>query len=175
MARIPLSSGFTLCPEGTHVFRICDVQYDETFGKMTVKLVNAQGIVHRERYSLLSQDGSMNEGAINAFSFFAKCALNDFTREDVDPEELVNHFIRAEVTHNTQASTKDPSKTMTFANLGNKEPAEYFDTTPVPAALSMGADNAKPVAQAAPAVAPATPAAPAAPAQTGSSLLDLLK
>ena len=29
MARIPMTSGFTLIPEGTYVFRIYDVSYDE--------------------------------------------------------------------------------------------------------------------------------------------------
>ena len=28
MARIPMTSGFTLIPEGTYVFRIYDVSYD---------------------------------------------------------------------------------------------------------------------------------------------------
>ena len=46
MARIPMTSGFTLIPEGTYVFRIYDVKYDETFGKLSVMLVNAQGMKH---------------------------------------------------------------------------------------------------------------------------------
>ena len=29
MARIPMTSGFVLIPEGTYVFRIYDVSYDE--------------------------------------------------------------------------------------------------------------------------------------------------
>ena len=32
MARIPMTSGFTLIPEGTYVFRIYDVCYDDEFG-----------------------------------------------------------------------------------------------------------------------------------------------
>ena len=41
MARIPMTSGFALIPEGTYVFRIYDAKYDEEFGKIEVKLVNA--------------------------------------------------------------------------------------------------------------------------------------
>ena len=37
MARIPMTSGFTLIPEGEYVFRIYDVQYDEEFGKLMEK------------------------------------------------------------------------------------------------------------------------------------------
>lgn len=33
MAKIGLTEGFTLIPEGTHVFQITDVKYKEDFGK----------------------------------------------------------------------------------------------------------------------------------------------
>ena len=74
MARIPMTSGFTLCPEGVHVFRIYDVMYDEKWGKLEVKMVNAQGITHTERFSLKDQNDEPNEGALNAFSYFANIA-----------------------------------------------------------------------------------------------------
>ena len=77
MARIPMTSGFTLCPEGVHVFRIYDVMYDEKWGKLEVKMVNAQGITHTERFSLKDQNDEPNEGALNAFSYFAKTALQN--------------------------------------------------------------------------------------------------
>jgi hypothetical protein len=56
--------------------------------------------------------------------------MNDFDMEDVDPEELVGHYIKAEVIHNKVPSTKDPTKTMTFINLGNKSPADGFEGAP---------------------------------------------
>ena len=34
MAKIGLSDGFSLVPEGTHVFKIITVNYNEDFGKM---------------------------------------------------------------------------------------------------------------------------------------------
>ena len=37
MARIPMTSGFTLIPEGTYVFRVYAATYDEEFGKIEVK------------------------------------------------------------------------------------------------------------------------------------------
>lgn len=158
MAIIPMTSGFTVCPEGTHIFRIYKVEYDEEFGKLVAHLVNAQGITIQERYSLMGQDGEVNEKACNAFSFFAKTALNDFTIEAVDPAMLVDHYIKAEVIHTKVPSTKDPNKTVTFANLGDKSVAEGFDTTPVAKALTLGKETTAPapVSQPTPTATPAT-------------------
>lgn len=158
MAMIPMTNGFTLCPKGVHVFRIYKVEYNEEFGKLLVHLVNAQGITVMERFSLMNQDGSMNERACGAFSFFAKTALNNFTLEAVDPATLIDHYIKAEVTHAEVPSNKDPNKNTTFVNLGDKWVAEGFDTTPVAKALTLGKETSAPahtpVAQ--PAPAPAT-------------------
>lgn len=158
MAIIPMTSGFTLCPEGEHIFRIYKVDYDEEFGKLVVHLVNAQGVTHSERFTLMGGNGQINEGACNAFSFFAKTALNDYSLEAVDPQMLVDHYIKAEVTHTKLPSNKDPNKTITFANLGDKWTAEGFDTTPVPKALTLGKETAVPTAvpTAQPTPAPAT-------------------
>ena len=151
---IQMTSGFTLCPKGVQVFRIYKVDYNEEFGKLVVHLVNAKGITVQERFSLMNQDGSINERACAAFSFFAKTALNDFTLEAVDPVTLIDHYIKADVKHTETPSRTDPTKTMTFVNLGDKWVADGFDTTPVPKALNLGKENATPVA-------PATQATPA--------------
>ena len=138
MSRIPLTGGFSIIPEGRYVFRIYDVVHDETFGKIEVKLVNAKGQTHTERFSIKNADDSYNEGALNAFSYLAKNALNDFAREEVDPVELINCFVEAEVVHTKVQSKQDPSKFVTFANLGDKSPAQWFDTPPVPKATEIG-------------------------------------
>lgn len=157
MARIPMTSGFTLIPEGTYVFRIYDVSYDEEFGKIEIKLVNAAGMTQTERFTIKDKNDEPNEKALNAFSYFAKTAMGDYTLEDIDPMELIDHFIEAEVVHTKLPSNKDPNKTVTFANLGDKAPAEYFDTDPVSRALTLGKDkNAAPASQKQ-ATAPAAP------------------
>ena len=138
MARIPMTSGFALIPEGNYVFRIYDVNYDEDFGKIEIKLINAAGITHTERFSIKNKNDEINEKALNAFSYFAKNAMNDFSLEDIEPEDLINRFIRAEVIHTHVPSTKDSTKTVIFANLGDKSPADYFDTEPVARALTIG-------------------------------------
>lgn len=169
MARIPMTSGFTLIPEGTHVFRIYDATYDEKFGKVKIDMITAQGATYQERFSIKDKNDEFNEKALNAFSYFAKTALNDYTIEDVDPEELIGHYIEMEITHTQLPSTKDPSKTVTFANSGNKSPIDGFIETPVPKALAIGRGGklnnqatAQPVQQ-----------APTAPA-TGLNLDELL-
>lgn len=163
MARIPMTSGFTLIPEGTYVFRVYDATYDEEFGKIEVKLVNADGMTHTERFSIKDKNDELNEKALNAFSYFAKTVMDDYTLEDIDPSELIDHFVCAEVIHTKLPSNKDPNKTVTFANLGDKSPAEYFDTEPVARALTLGKEknaSATPKA-AAPAPAPTPAAQPA--------------
>ncbi len=141
MARIPMTNGFVIIPEGEHIFRIYDAKYDEDFGKIEIKMVTANGSTHMERYGILNQNGEYNEKALNAFSYFAKTALNSFDIEDVDPSELINHYVRAEVVHVKAPSTKDPTKTVTFVNLGDKSPADGFDTEPTDKALELTSEN----------------------------------
>lgn len=127
MARITLTEGFSLIPTGTHIFKITEVSYKEEFGKLEVKMKTAKGQTHIERFSLMKQDGSMNEGAYNAFSYFAKTAMRDYTLTEIDHNELVGHYIKCEVEHDVQSSNKDPNKTVTFVRLGDKSPADGFD------------------------------------------------
>ena len=140
MARIPMTAGFQRIPEGEQVLKITKAEYDEDFGKVTFTLENAKGLSCQERFSLLNQDGNPNEKALGAFSFFAKTAMNDFDLVDVDPVELIGHYIRAEVIHNKVPSTKDPTKMMTFVNLGDKSPADGFDGVPAEPTKSAGID-----------------------------------
>lgn len=147
MATIPLTSGFQMIPEGVHIFRIYDVKYDTDFGKLEILMVNAKGITHTERFTLMNAQGGMNEKACNAFSFFAKTALDDFSLEEIDPAILINHYIKGEITHTKLPSTKDPNKTVTFANMGEKWSADGFDTTPVEKALTLGKVAEKPKAE----------------------------
>ena len=67
MARIPMTSGFVIIPEGEYVFRIYDATYDEDFGRIEIKLVNAQGATHTERFSIKDKNDEYNEKALNAF------------------------------------------------------------------------------------------------------------
>lgn len=138
MATIRMTGGFAICPEGKHIFRIYKVEYNEEFGKISVHLVNAQGVTHVERFSLMNNNGEMNDKACNAFSFFAKTALNNFTIEEIDHNDLVNRYIGGEIVHTSSPNRNDPTKTVTFANITTKWVAEGFDTEPCKKALELG-------------------------------------
>lgn len=100
MAKIKLSEGgFNLIPEGTTTFKIVGVEYKEDFGKMKVEMQTKSGAKHNESFSLLKNDGNVNEGALKAFSYFAKTALNNFSLEEIDHEDLVGCYITATVKH----------------------------------------------------------------------------
>ena len=138
MAKISVTGGFQIMPEGVQVLKITKAEYDEDFGKAIFTLTNAKGQTCLERFSLLNQDNTTNDRAMKAFSFFAKTALNDYDIEEVDPEELVGCYIKAEVVHSKVPSNKDPNKTVTFVNLGDKSPASGFEgETPAPKASGL--------------------------------------
>ena len=126
MGKLSLSEGFSVIPEGTYVFKIVKVDYKEAYGKLEITMKTAKGQQYTERFSLLKPDGSSNEGALNAFSYFAKTALNDYGVEEIDPQDLVGHFMECDVEHDLVPSTKDPKKTLTFARLSDKRPSEGF-------------------------------------------------
>ena len=145
MAKIALTGGFSVIPEGAHIFKITEVSYKETFGKLEVKMVTADGQMHTERFSLIGANGQPNNGAMKAFSFFAKTALNDFNLTEIDHNDLVGHYIECVVEHETKPSTKDPSKNVTFVHLTEKYPAVGFggtaSATTTPANTSNGGIN----------------------------------
>jgi glutaredoxin-related protein len=94
---------------------------------MEVVMQTASGQKHTERFFLLNQDGEPSQGGMNAFSYFAKTALNDFGREEIDAEELVGCFMRCEVDYEEVESNRTPGKMLKFVRLGDKEPADGFD------------------------------------------------
>ena len=140
MARITMTGGFQIMPEGVQVLKITKAEYDEDFGKAIFTLENAKGQTCQERFGLLNQDNTPNEKALNAFSFFAKTVMNDFDLVDVDPVELVGHYIRAEVIHKQVPSRNDPTKMTTFVNLGDKSPADGFEGAPAASTKPAGLD-----------------------------------
>ena len=138
MATIPMTSGFTLCPEGKHIFRIYDVNYEVEFGRVEVKMVTAKGYVHTERFYLMNDDGTMNDTACNRCSIFSKIALNNDSFEEIDHTWLIDRYIGAEVIHNVRPNKNDPTKTVTFVNLGKKWAVDGFDTEPCKKAMTLG-------------------------------------
>lgn len=125
--RVPMRDTYQVLPEGEYIFLITDVKEDEDFGKIEITLETKEGKKHRERFSLKTADDEWNEGALNAFSYFCKTATQDWESEEIDPQSLVGCYIKAEVEHTVVQSNKDAGKTVTFANLGDKWPADGFE------------------------------------------------
>lgn len=143
MAKINLTEGFSLIPKGIHVFQITEVKYNEDFGKMEIIMKISTGQKHTERFTLLDKDGEPNEGALNAFSYFAKVAFNDFSLKAIEHEDLVGHFIRCEVDHEEVESNRNPGKMVKFVRLGDKEPADGFDDEPCAPATTPAPETKK--------------------------------
>lgn len=100
MALIKLSAGgFSLLPEGTSVFKITAVDYDEDFGRMIIEMNTQNGQKHSERFTLLNGNGEVNDKALRAFSYFAKTALNNYSVEEIDESDLIGCYIQADVKH----------------------------------------------------------------------------
>lgn len=133
--------GFQIVPEGTHIFKITAYKWDEDFGKLEFTLETANGYKHTERFGLLNVDGEVNEKANNAYSFFARTALNNPSLDEIEHSDLVGCYIEATVEHDKKPSTKDPAKTVTFIKLGEKKPASGFGA--VASAKSVAKESKK--------------------------------
>lgn len=129
MAKIKLSEGgFSLIPEGTTTFKITGVEYKEDFGKMKVEMQTKSGQKHFENFSLMKANGEINEGALKAFSYFAKTALNNYSLDEIDEQDLVGCYITATVKHEEFESNKEPGKMLKSARLNDYAVAIGFGT-----------------------------------------------
>ena len=131
MARIKLAEGgFTLIPEGVTTFKIVGVEYDEDFGKMKIQMQTRSGAKHTEQFTLLTAKGEVNEGALKAFSYFAKTALNNYELDEIDETDLIGCYITATVKHEDFEYTKGPRKGQTgkSARLNDYTVAAGFGT-----------------------------------------------
>lgn len=124
--------GFKIVPEGNHIFKITDCKWDEDFGKLEFTLETANGYKHIERFGLLDINGEVNEKANNAYSFFARTALNNPSVDEIEHTDLVGCYIEATVEHDKKPSRNDPAKTVTFVKLGDKKAASGFAKTTAP-------------------------------------------
>ena len=127
MAKIKLAEGgFTLIPEGTTTFKIVAVEYKEDFGKMKIELQTKAGTKHTENFSLLDKKGEVNEGALKAFSYFAKTALNNYSLDEIDETDLIGCYITATVKHEEFESNREPGKMLKSARLSDYAVAVGF-------------------------------------------------
>ena len=113
MAKMKLSeSGFSLIPEGSAIFKVVEVDDSkyEDFGKLSVKLQTAKGETHTETFTLVKKNGELNEGALKAWSYFARTCLNNFRADEIDTQDIVGCYIQATVKHEVYTKTKGDRK-----------------------------------------------------------------
>ena len=109
MAKMKLSEAtFTLIPEGTTIFKVMEVDDSkyEDFGKLAVKMQTAKGETHTENFTIIKANGELNEGALKAWSYFARTCLNNFQADEIDTQDIVGCHIKATVKHETYTRTK---------------------------------------------------------------------
>lgn len=101
-------SSFTMIPEGVTTFKVTNVDDSkyEDFGKLTVELQNSKGQKHFENFALTKGNGELNEGALKAWSYFAKTCLNNFQLDEIDTQDIVGCYIQATVKHEKYTRTK---------------------------------------------------------------------
>ena len=109
MAKMKLSeSTFTIIPEGVHTFKVMEVddaKYED-YGKIAVKLQTSKGQPHTENFTLIKANGELNEGALKAWSYFARTCLNNFSVDEIDTQDIVGCYITATVKHESYTRTK---------------------------------------------------------------------
>lgn len=133
MAKMKLSeSTFKLIPEGVTTFKVMEVDDSkyEDFGKLEVKMQSAKGETHVERFTLLNNKGEVNEGALKAWSYFARTCLNNFQADEIDTQDIVGCYITATVKHEKYTATKgdNAGKEMTSVRLNDYTAASGFGT-----------------------------------------------
>ena len=131
MARMKLAeSSFSLIPEGVYIFKIVEVDDSkyEDFGKLTVKLQTSDGKKHSEMFSMIKANGDINEGALKAWSYFARTCLNNFSADEIDTQDIVGCYIQATVKHEKYTRTKGEraGEEATTVRLNDFNPAASF-------------------------------------------------
>lgn len=100
------STNTGIIAEGEHILQITKVEDKSMFGKLEFTLRNAKGQFVNNNFRNLDT----NPKAVNAMSYFVRCALDDFTVEEIEPKDLVGKYVKCEITHNKGSK-------VTFANI----------------------------------------------------------
>lgn len=123
-----VETGYTMIPEGTYIFKVNKVTYDETFGDMKIELITKEGLKHTERFGLLDKNGEVSEGAMKSFSYTARVLLNNPSLDEIDDQDLVGCYMKANVVHKTGEKVNEKTgKPYVFVVLDEKESTWGFD------------------------------------------------
>ena len=146
MAKMKLSeSAFKVIPEGVTVFKVMEVDDSkyEDFGKLAVKLQTAKGETHVENFTLVKANGDLNEGALKAWSYFARTCLNNFQADEIDTQDVVGCYIQATVKHEKYTRTRGDKagQEATAVRLNDYAPASGFAGAKAQAVVEDDSDD----------------------------------
>lgn len=125
-------SNFEVIPVGTYIFKIVEVDDSEyeDFGKIIIIMQTKDGVKHRENFSLVNNDGEVNDIAQRVLSTLYRNAVNNLNLKDeieVDTDDLIGCYIQADIIHTeTEGNGKNAGKKFTNANMRNIKPALGF-------------------------------------------------
>lgn len=117
------STNTSLIAEGEHILQITKVEDKSMFGKLDFTLRNAKGQFANNNFKNLDT----NPKAVNVMSYFVRCALDDFTVEEIEPKDLVGRYVKCEITHNKGAKATFANVTNTSALSDEEKDAIDFD------------------------------------------------
>ena len=119
MARIKLTEStggaYINKAEKNALLQITSCEYDPEFGKISMILSNERGETMQNNFRFMNNDGSQNEPALKAFSYFSRVAMGDWTIDGVDDQDLIGKYIRADISLR-EGKSKD-GEIIKFANL----------------------------------------------------------
>lgn len=120
MAKINLaeSNGAFISQPGKNVLLVVTKsKYDQEYGKVEMTLENENGEIVSNNFGLIDNDGSINDGALKAFSYFSRVAVGDWGRDDIEDEELIGCFVRADIEMVKGKKEDKNGNIMEFANI----------------------------------------------------------
>lgn len=126
-----LTKGFKNLHAGkAQTLTITKVVYDEKFDKMRVHFKDEEGGTGIEQLMFVSKDDKPNEVALNIFSTIVKCALHDWSLEEIDDfDALVGCQVIADVTEDEVEMKNGEVRVFTHLRNYKEAPAaeEDFD------------------------------------------------
>ncbi len=135
---------FKRVSEGQHIFRIYDCYLDPDHeGRIVLSVVNPKGETHNELFFTLKKNGELNEYAIGQFCGIVETVIDtEYTEDEVDPEILINSFIKAE--YSTEKSETDGKSYGHIRNVQYATEEEFEEFNPVDKAYELSsADRPK--------------------------------
>lgn len=116
--KLSQSNGMFIKEAGKKVLlQITKANYDQEFGKVELEFKNERGEIINENYNLMANDGSINEPALKAFSYFTRVAMGDWGVQEVEEEELIGKWLRADIKMTKGSKPDKEGNAIYFANI----------------------------------------------------------